>query len=82
MQLVEELTISRKSIRSTENKPKNGKRSYRKGKRTEEEQKLIESLFDENKKLYETAKRRGYSLPEEKARYQEIRFELIRLKAI
>ncbi len=82
MKLVSEFVISK---RSESNKSKNSKKVFRKGRkveRSEEEKKIIDSLFTENTKLYETAKKRGYALPEEKARYQEIRYELIRLKAI
>ena len=79
MKLVEELTISKKA---GSGKPKNGKKIRRKGKRTEEEQKLIDSLIKENNEIYKTAKKRGHALPEEKSRVQEIRFELISMKAI
>ena len=81
MELVQQLTISKKS-KSSSGKPKNAKRVHKKGKRSEEEQRYIEELIDENNEIYKRAKERGRALPEEKARFMEIREELIRMKAI
>ncbi|MDD3474444.1 MAG: hypothetical protein PHP08_00890 [Candidatus Dojkabacteria bacterium] len=83
MKIVAELILSKKSEGSVE-KHKNGKKFHRNGKkkRSDSEQKLIESLINENNMLYKRAKERGYALQEEKLRCNIIREELIEMKAI